>query len=100
MFIPDDFADSEIAKMLGVIIMNKMGKPPLTNFHRMLTKDRTIFHKEMNAYIKSFPDNDWNEKLTQEFQNVCCDEIFNEDFQPAMYEPLHINNEIVRLETG
>ena len=98
MFSPSDFLDAEVSNMWCVVIMTKIGKQPLTNFHKMLAKDRLIFNRELNAYIVSFPDDNWKDILTKDFQNVCCDEIFNEEFQPSKYEPLQINNEIVLIE--
>ena len=35
MFSPDDFTDANTIQMLNVIIMVKLQKPPLTNFHKM-----------------------------------------------------------------
>jgi len=98
MFSTDDFANPEITQKLGVVIMTKIGKPPMTNFHKLLSKDKKYFNITMNEYIKTFVDNKWNEQLTNEFNHICNDDIFNEDFNPKNYEPLQINNEIQLLE--
>jgi len=98
MFSPDDIASQENTKMLTLVVMTKIGKPPLTNFHKLLIKDKKIFNTTLNEYIKSFPDENWKETLTSDFNNACCDEIFNENFSPKNYEPIQINSEIELLQ--
>tara|TARA_R110000824_G_C14773911_1_gene631237 strand:- start:38 stop:334 length:297 start_codon:yes stop_codon:yes gene_type:complete len=98
MFSPDDFADTETSKMLNVVVMMKIGKPPLTNFHKMIIKDKKIFNTTLNEYIKTFLDETWKETLIQEFNRILTDEIFNEEFKASNYEPIQINPEPVLLE--
>ena len=90
MFSPDDFTDEETVQMLSVIVMTQIGKPPMTNFHKMLTKDKKNFNVVLNNYIQSFPEVNWKEELTTSFHNILSEEIFNEDFKPTTYEPFHI----------
>ena len=52
----------------------------------------------MNEYIKAFVDDKWNEQLTNEFNRICTDDIFTEEFNPQKYEPIHINSDIQLLE--
>jgi len=98
MFSTDDFANPEITQKLGVVIMTKIGKPPMTNFHKLLSKDKKYFNKTMNEYIKTFVDNKWNEQLTNEFNHICNDDIFTEEFNPQKYEPIHTNSDIQLVE--
>ena len=98
MFSPDDFKNADTVQMLNVIIMAKLQKPPLTNFHKMKTKEKTQFNKYLNDYIFDLPKQDWKEHMTAEYNTICNEEIFNESFDTKNYEPLEINTEIEHLE--
>jgi len=98
MFSPDDFTDTETIKMLTVVVMTKIEKHPLTNFHKMLSKDKKTFNTVLNDYIKSFSTENWKEDLIQDYNGVLSDEVFNETFKPINYEPMQINPEPILLE--
>ena len=98
MFSPDDFANEETTSKLTVIVMMMLGKPPMTNFHKMMEKDKKKFNEMLNAYIKNLPPEGWLEKVNDEYNQICTDEVFNEEFDPRKYEPMDINTEIQLLE--
>lgn len=98
MFSPDDFANTETVRMLSSIIMMKIDKKPLTNFHKLSIQDKKRFNETMNDYIKNLPDENWKEPFTKEYQTIMNTEILNEKFKPTDYEPLDIDNNIELLE--
>ena len=98
MFSPDDFADTETIRMLSTIIMMKIDKKPLTNFHKLSIQDKKRFNETLNDYIKNLPNENWKEPLTKEYQTIMNTEILNENFKPTDYEPLDIDNNIELLE--
>jgi hypothetical protein len=98
-FSNDDFTNDEINAKLSVIVMTMIGKPPMTNFHKMLDKDKRKFNGTLNEYIKKLPKEEWKDILTSQYNHICSDEIFNEQFNPKKYEPMDINTEIQLLES-
>ena len=98
-FSSDDFTNDEINAKLSVVVMTMIGKPPMTNFHKMLDKDKRKFNGTLNEYIKNLPKEEWKDILTSQYNHICTDEIFNEQFDPKKYEPMDINTEIELLES-
>ena len=98
MFSTDDFANEEITSKLSVIIMTKLGQPPLSNFHKLMEKEKKKFNKDLNTYIKNLPNEDWLAKLTNEYNEICSEDIFNEKFNSLDFEPMDINTEVKLLE--
>ena len=95
MFSIDDFAEN--TQMLSSIILVKMDKPPLSNFHKLPSKEKLKFNILLNEYIKSLPDEGWKEQLTEEYQKILTEEVFTPEFKASDYEPMNINPEIQLL---
>ena len=79
----EDFHKPEIAQRLSVITMMQMGKPPLTSFKNLDPSVQKKFNRLMNNYIKTLPD-DFMPKLLEDFNQIVCEEIMNESFNPAL----------------
>jgi hypothetical protein len=79
MFCPDDFLKKEIKEKLQVVTLSKMGKYPLTDFETLSMKEKRVANEIVNEYIRKLPtlNEDWNAKLTYDFNLVCNEEIFN-----------------------
>lgn len=97
MFCPDDFLKKEIKDKLMVITMSKLGKYPLTNFETLSMKEKRIANEIANDYIKKLPplNEDWNAKLTNDFNLVCNEEIFNHpkiDYTQTVFKQQPIEN--------
>jgi hypothetical protein len=80
-FSKEDFTQ-ENASRLMVIIMSKMGRPPLTQFRDLLQTQQTKFNRLMNEYIADLGE-DWNTKLTADFDLIVNEDILNEEFDPS-----------------
>jgi hypothetical protein len=80
----DDF-NPENAQRLSVIIMTKMNKNPLTFFKNLDPAVQKKFNRLMNEYIESLPD-DYMPKLLADFNQIVCEDIFTESWNPAMYD--------------
>jgi hypothetical protein len=79
MFCLDDFIKKEIKEKLVVIILSKMGKYPLTDFDTLSMKEKRIANEIVNEYVRKLPvlRDEWEKKLTDDFNLVCKEEIFN-----------------------
>ena len=95
MFSIDDFAEN--TQMLSTIVLVKMDKPPLYNFHKLPSKEKLKFNQILNEYIKKLPEDDWKDQLTKEYQKILSDEVFTPEFKASDYEPININPEIQLL---
>jgi len=80
-FSKDDF-NQENATRLMVIIMQRMGKPPLTNFKDLPKTQQTKFNRLMNEYIAGLGE-DWEPVLMDEFNTIINEDVMNEDFDPS-----------------
>jgi hypothetical protein len=80
-----DFNKVENVDRLRVVIMSRMDYYPLKAFKSLPPKKQTEFNRLLNQYINALPlDNEeWNNKLQEDFNSVCVSEIFTEDFDPA-----------------
>jgi len=82
-FGQEDFVGNTLIK-LTVIINHKMGNPLLSSFRDLTTGKQKKFNKLMNEYI--YNDlancNDWEEKLTADFNDLVNTELLHEKFQP------------------
>lgn len=78
--LKEDFEGETVTK-LSVICMEKIGKEPLTGFRDLTERERKRFNQVMNDYIKSLGEC-WKEKLQTDFNEVCTEEIFNQEFNP------------------
>jgi hypothetical protein len=83
MFLKTDF-EGDTKMKICVIVMHLIGKPPLTRFNQLLMKEKRLFNEKLNEFIENLP-NEWEEKLQNEFHQICNDEIFNENFNAEKY---------------
>jgi len=83
-FTMEDFHKPEIAQRISVITMMQMGKNPLTPFKNLDPSVQKKFNRLMNNYIKTLPD-DFMPKLLEDFNQIVNEEIFNESFNPALF---------------
>ncbi len=99
MFSKDDFADEENVRMLSVVIMVRMNQKPLQNFHKMPYNEKRTFNKLLNEYIvNDLAIEDWKTHLTDEFNAILSNDVFNEDFKAEEYEPKMVSTEPIMLE--
>ena len=92
MFTHEDFK-GDTAQRLQVIVMHRMSKPPLTNFHTIMAHEKKKFNIILNQYIADLPE-DWKTKIINDFHTACNEEIYNEKFQAETHPPLFINTDI------
>jgi hypothetical protein len=92
LFGKDDF-NSENAQRLSVIIMPKVGKPPLFPFRALPEGMKKKFNRIMNEYIQSLGE-DWEETLLADFNQIVAEDILNEDFDAAKQPVQEVNTEL------
>ena len=92
MFSQSDFG-GETKQRLLVIVMSRIGKFPLTPFHRLLAVEKAKFNEFLNQYIRDLPEDNWEQHMTDEFNQVCSEEVFTSSFKPELY-PIHLSQEI------
>lgn len=85
-FCEKDFEDEENVEMLRLIIMNQLEKPLMTNFHKLHKEDKHKFNLYLNEYIYTLPSSNWKEVLDADFTRICQTKLFNEKFQPEIYD--------------
>jgi hypothetical protein len=97
VFTQEDF--DEHSQRLQLIIMCKMNKPALTRFSQLNEIDKKKFNKLLNSYILSLPTerDEWMDKLVEDFNVFCCDNIFTDDFDPSNYyvKDVNVNPELL-----
>ena len=82
-FTKEDF--NEHSQRLQLIVMCKMKKEPLTIFSQLSNSEKKKFNQLLNDYILSFPyeKEEWIDKLVNDFNELCCDNIFTDKFDPS-----------------
>lgn len=99
MFGKDDF-NKENAQRLSVIIMSKLGRPPLTIFSSLPPSQKTKFNRVMNEYIQqNLQSDDWFDKLLADFNRIVNEDILNEEFDPSLQFVAECNTECQLLLT-
>ena len=88
MFSQSDF-EGETKQRLLVIVMSRIGKFPLTPFHRLLNGEKAKFNEVLTQYIRDLPEDNWEQHMTDEFNQVCSEEVFTSSFKPELY-PIQI----------
>ena len=81
LFSKEDF-NQENATRLMVIIMSKMGRPPLSQFKELPESQKIKFNRLMNEYIASLGE-EWKRTLLDDFNLIVREDILNEEFDPA-----------------
>ena len=98
MFSKTDFENEEIQTMLRTIVLHKMNKNVLLTFHSMNETDKKEMNHLMNMYIQELTEDNWLDKIQDEYTTILNKEIFTDDFKALNYEPKIINTEIELLE--
>ena len=55
--------------------MSRQNYDPMTNFHKLEPKQKRLFNEELNKYIRALSD-DFEEKIKEDFNRVCQEEVF------------------------
>lgn len=84
-FSHEDFKIVANVDRLRVIIMHEMEYYPLKTFKQLSNREQKRFNTLLNAYIEKLPDEkaDWDLVLQTDFNEVCVNEIFTQDFDPS-----------------
>ena len=92
VFTQEDF--NEHSQRLQLIVMCKMNKPALTRFSQLSENDKKKFNKLLNSYILSLPTekDEWMDKLVEDFNTFCCDNIFTDNFDPSKCKVTEVGN--------
>ena len=58
---------------------------PLKTFKQLSNREQKRFNTLLNSYIEKLPDEkaDWDLVLQTDFNEVCVNEIFTQDFDPS-----------------
>jgi hypothetical protein len=80
-FSKEDFTQDNATRLM-VIIMSKMGRPPLTQFRDLPPTQQTKFNRFMNEYIQGLGE-EWEVKLLADFNLIVNENILNEEFDPS-----------------
>jgi len=65
----------QFQQQLRVIIMSRQNYDPMREFKSLEPKQQRLFNEELNKYIRALPPN-FEEKITEDFNFVCKEEIF------------------------
>lgn len=84
-FSKKDFEDEENMEKLRLIVMDRLEKPLMTNFHMLHKEDKQSFNVYLNEYIIALPSNNWKKVLDADFSYICRTKLFNKSFQPEIY---------------
>ena len=84
-FSHEDFKVVANVDRLRVIIMHEMEYYPLKTFKQLSNREQKRFNTLHNAYLEKLPDEkaDWDLVLQTDFNEVCVNEIFTQDFDPS-----------------
>jgi hypothetical protein len=80
-FSQEDFDNTENRQRLTLVVMKKMGKAPMTAYYSLSMQSQKKFNRIMNEYINEMGEN-WETLLVNDFNEIVCDEILNENFNP------------------
>lgn len=72
-----NFKDTKIQTKIQAVIMDRMNKEPITNYHDLTQREQKKFKILQNEYLNSAPfkteSGDWEEQLTSDFNEVTYD---------------------------
>ena len=94
MFSKNDFEGHTIDR-LCVITMDLLHLNPICQFHYLEASMKVKFNKEMNKYIESLPENDWNDKICGDFNTVVKERVLNKDIYNFYVDELITDQNIV-----
>ena len=73
-FTLDNF--HQYSQQLRVIIMSRQNYDPMTQFKNLEPKQQRLFNEELNKYIRALTGEDFHNKITEDFNYICNEEIF------------------------
>ena len=79
-FSKDDFVGDRVTQ-LSVIVMTKIGMPPLCQFRDLMGSQQKRFNKALNKYVNELPEDGWDEIITQDFNTIVLDDVMNDKFK-------------------
>ena len=65
----------QYSQQLRVIIMSRQNYDPMTQFKNLEPKQQRLFNEELNKYIRALT-GDFHNKITEDFNYICQEEIF------------------------
>lgn len=105
LFNKSDFENPETFEMLRAIAVVGAGAPIMHPFATLSAKQKRLTNEYLNNYIKtSLSSADWKEKLQQDFNNLCHEEIFDDTLGEkndyTVFPVKQSNSEPVLIEEG
>ena len=94
-FTHEDFKGDNITR-LSVVCMPKIGKKPLFPYKSLMQHEQKKFNKIMNEYIQSLGE-DWSPQLIADFNTITNEEIFNEQFEPEIYDVKDLRTDLIDI---
>jgi len=95
-FSKKDFMNSEISLKLRMVCMELFDRPVSTPFKNLKAYEQRKFNRILNEYIESLGE-EWETKLTSDFNRVCSEHIFDKDFDPEKQFIRELNTDIQYL---
>ena len=95
-FSKTDFMNPEISLKLRMVCMELFERPVSTPFKNLKAYEQRKFNRILNEYIESLGE-DWEIKLTSDFNRVCSEHIFDKDFDPEKQFIRELNTDIQYL---
>ena len=83
MFSKSDIQGDNLHR-LSCIVMSQLGEHPLQHYNYLSYARQKEFENKFDNYIKALP-NDWQEVITQDFNEVINRDVFSKGFNPAEY---------------
>jgi transcriptional accessory protein Tex/SPT6 len=65
--------------------MTLIDKPPLAHFSDLVGSQKKRFNNALNKYVSELPEEEWEQKITTDFNEIVLDDIMNERFQAEKY---------------
>lgn len=95
-FSKSDFMNPEVSMKLRMVCMEIFDRPVSTPFKNLKAYEQRKFNRILNNYIQSLGE-DWRETLTSDFNRVCSEHIFNNEFDPEKHYIRELNTDIQHL---
>jgi hypothetical protein len=96
-FRQEDYT-GDVATKLNCIILNFMGKNMLLALRDLTKGEQKKFQKELNEYVRNLPDDDWEDKITKDFNDLVCSDLMNANFKPEVLDCKIVNLTPMLLE--
>ena len=83
-FSMKDFENDEVRLKLLTIINDKLRFNVLKKFSQLSKREQVYFNDEMNKYLRELPEENYLEKITQDFNKIMHDVLTSEDFKAEL----------------